>query len=291
MSWKRGKKESKKKDEKSEDPKTEMSFLDHLEALRWHIVRSLVAIMVVAIAVFLAKDFVFGTIIFGPIQADFITYKLFCETAKALCFYPENLEVINRDLQEPFINHLKVSFWLGLVAAFPYVFYEVWSFIKPGLYEKEIKAARGMVGICSFLFLTGVAFGYFVICPFAVSFLSNYDLGTDISNTVTLNSYVNSLTMFTLPVGLVFELPIVVYFLSKIGLITPEFMKQYRKHAVVVILIMSAVLTPPDVVTQILIGFPLYFLYEISIVISKRVVDGQKKREKEEEQASQKTAP
>ncbi|MEL6987572.1 MAG: twin-arginine translocase subunit TatC, partial [Bacteroidota bacterium] len=177
---------------------------------------------------------------------------------------------------------LKVSFWMGIIIGFPYLFYEFWKFVKPGLYEKEIKAARGIVFVCSMLFIIGILFGYFIISPFAISFLSNYTIGDQVASEVTLSSLVNTMTMFTLPVGIVFELPIVIYFLSKIGLVTPEFLKKYRKHAFVVILVVSAIITPPDVITQLLIGFPLYMLYEISIRISKRV---QVKADEEKESA------
>ncbi len=261
----------------------EMSFLEHLEALRWHIIRSLAAIVVIAIGVFLAKELVFGMVILGPTKESFATYQFFCSIWDKLCFHPDGLQIINRDLQENFINHLKVSFWLGLVVAFPYVFYELWSFVKPGLYDKEIRAAKGIVFICSFLFLLGVLFGYFVISPFAVTFLSTYELDPSIQSTVTLSSLVNSMTMFTLPVGLIFELPIVVYFLAKIGLVTPEFMRRYRKHAFVIILVLAAILTPPDMITQLLIAFPLYMLYEASIFIAKRVYKQQEEEEKRQE--------
>jgi sec-independent protein translocase protein TatC len=279
-----------KKIKKSNPPlkpkEDEMSFLEHLEALRWHIIRSLGAIVAVAIGVFMAKEFVFGTVILGPTREDFVTYRFFCSILDSLCFHPDGLQIINRDLQENFINHLKVSFWLGLVVAFPYVFYELWKFIKPGLYAKEVKAARGMVFICSTLFFVGVMFGYFVISAFAVTFLSTYNLDPTIQSTVTLSSLVNSMTMFTLPVGIIFELPVVVYFLAKIGLVTPEFMRQYRKHAFVVILILSAILTPPDMVTQILIAGPLYLLYEASIIICKRVYKKQEEEERRQEKAA-----
>lgn len=253
----------------------EMSFLDHLEELRWHIIKSLIAIIVIAIAVFLAKDFVFNTIIFGPKRSDFVTYEFLCGLSERLCLRPPDFELITRELGEQFLVHLKVSFWLGLIVAFPYVFYQFWSFIKPGLYENEQKATRGTVVICSLLFLLGIAFGYYVIAPFAVTFLTSYDVGA--TSAPTLQSYVNYMTMFTIPTGIIFELPILVYFLSKIGIITPSFMRTYRKHAVIVMLILASIITPPDPQTMILISLPLIILYEFSILISARV---QKQREK-----------
>jgi sec-independent protein translocase protein TatC len=249
----------------------EMSFLDHLEQLRWHIIRSLLGIVVIGIAVFLAKDLVFDHIILGPTKDSFLTYQLLCSLGEFICMKPgTTLEIITRDIGEQFITHIKSSFWIGLIVAFPYVFWEFWRFVKPGLYENERKAAGGMVFTCSALFIAGVLFGYFIISPFAVSFLSAYSVSPDVQNTTTLSSFVNYMTMFTIPTGLVFELPIVIYFLAKIGLVTPQFLKTYRKHAIVIIFIAASIITPPDVITQFLIAIPLFFLYEVSIVIARR---------------------
>ena len=250
----------------------EMSFLEHLEELRWHLVRSVVGIIVIGIVAFLFQDFVFNTILMGPKDKTFATYRLFCGISESICFYPPDFKLITVALGEEFFVSMKVAIVVGLIVAFPYVFWEMWSFIRPGLYPEEQKAARGMVFICSSLFLLGVLFGYFVISPFAVTFLASYSVGTTVESTTTLSSYVNYMTMFTLPTGIVFELPVVVYFLAKVGLIGPEFMRKYRRHAVVVILLLSAIITPPDVITQFLIGIPLFILYEISIHIAKRVV-------------------
>ncbi len=166
---------------------------------------------------------------------------------------------------------MKVSAWLGLIVAFPYVFWEFWRFTKPGLYAKERKAARGIVLICSLLFLFGVLFGYFIISPFAITFLSSYSVSDKIANTTTLSTLVNAMTMFTIPTGLVFELPIVIYFLAKIGLVSAAFLKQYRRHSIVVCLLLAAIITPPDVISQFLVGIPLYGLYEAGIIIARRV--------------------
>ena len=259
-----------------------MSFLDHLEELRWHIIRSIIAILVIGIVVFVAKSFIFE-IIFAPKNADFVTYRFFCAISEATCFGPPEFELIIRELGEQFFTHIKVSVWVGLIIAFPYVFWELWRFIKPGLYPKEQKAARGIVFVCSILFILGVLFGYFIIAPFAVSFLASYSVGVDdVLSKPTLSSYVNYLTMFTIPTGIVFELPVFVYFFSKLGLVTPAGMKKYRKHAFIIILIIAAVITPPDVLTQFLIGIPIFILYEISIFISARV----EKKAKQEELSS-----
>ncbi len=247
----------------------EMSFLEHLEELRWHIIRAVISIAIFAIAIFVAGDLVFKYVILAPKEASFVTYQFICGLSEQLCFHPPEFDLITRELGEQFIVHLKVSAVLGVVIAFPYIFWELWRFIRPGLYAAEQKAARGIVLICSLLFLSGVLFGYFVIAPFAITFLASYNVGA--VSAPTLASYVNYMTMFTLPTGIVFELPVVVYFLSKIGLVTPDFMRAYRRHAFIIILILAAIITPPDVITQMLIGAPLYLLYEISIVISKRV--------------------
>lgn len=249
-----------------------MSFLEHLEALRWHIIRALVGVVVIAILVFISGKYLFDYIIFSPTYPEFPTYRLLCSISEALCFSPEGLEIKQYKLGEEFLTHLKVSFVIGIMVAFPYVFWEFWRFIKPGLYSKEVKAARGIVGVCSLLFIAGVLFGYFVIAPFAVSFLTNYSISDVVSgNEVTITSYINYMVMFTLPSGIIFELPIVIYFLAKVGLVSAEFLKKYRKHSIVVILILASIITPPDIMTQILIGFPLYILFEISILIAKRV--------------------
>jgi len=270
---------------KAEKGANEMSFFEHLEALRWHILRSCVAILVVSVGVFLAKDFVFRQVILGPCSPDFITYRVFCQILPAFCFSPGHLQIITRDLQEQFMSHVQVSMSLGLIVAFPYVFYEFWKFIRPGLYKNEIKAARGMVLICSALFLTGVLFGFFIVAPIAITFLSTYSVSTQVTSTTTLDSLVNSMTMFTLPMGLVFELPVIMYFLAKIGLISYEFLSKYRRHAIVVIAIIAAVITPPDAITMMMVGIPLYILFEASMIVVKRIDKEKKKKEEQEEAA------
>lgn len=258
----------------------EMSFLDHLEELRWHLIRSLISIVVFGIVVFLFKDLVFDKIILAPKKPGFLTYQFFCNLSEATCFNPPEFKIMPRELGEEFFTHIKVSIWLGIILSFPYLFWEMWKFIKPGLYPNEQKAARGMVFICSFLFLAGVLFGYFVISPFAITFLAGYSVSSEVMSSPTLASYVSYMTMFTIPTGLIFELPIVVFFLSKIGLITPQFMRRYRRHSIIIILIIAALITPPDIVTQFLIGIPIFILYEVSILISQKVYkDDEKKKE------------
>jgi sec-independent protein translocase protein TatC len=238
--------------------------------------------VVVAIIVFVMKTFVFQYVILGPTTPDFITYRFFCNYLPGFCFYPDNLQIITRDIQEQFISHIKVSLWLGIIFAFPYIFYEFWKFIKPGLYKNEIKAARGMVFICSSLFLLGVSFGYFIISPIAITFLSTYSVSPNIANTTTLAALVNSMTMFTLPIGLIFELPVIMYFLAKVGIVSSSFLVQYRRHAIVFIIILAAIITPPDAITQMMIAIPLYALYEVSIIVTKRIDKERKDKEEPE---------
>lgn len=249
----------------------EMSFLDHLEELRWHIVRALAAIIVSAIIVFLCKDFVWNTIILGPSKKTFWTYRIFCQISDSLCFGPnEHLRLFTRDFGEQFMMHMTSSFWIGLIIAFPYILWEVWRFVKPGLYDKEQNAIKGVVVICSGLFFLGVLFGYYVVTPFGMSFLTNYTISDEIDISVSLESYVDYLTMFVLPLGLVFELPVVVYFLAKVGIVNAPMLKTFRKHAIVAIVVIAAVITPPDVASQILVSLPLILLYESSIFIAGR---------------------
>ncbi len=254
----------------------EMSFLEHLEELRWHIIRSLVALFGFGIILFIFQKWLFREVIFGPTEPDFFSYRFVCWLSESigmgdnLCFTPPEFPKIATGFGEAFIISIKASFVMGFIVAFPYVLWEFWRFIQPGLYPKEQKAARGMVAICSALFLVGVLFGYYIISPFAINFLAGYDV-PGVQNTPTVSSFINYMIMFTAPAGLIFELPIIVYFLSKIGLVTPEGMKQYRRHSIIGILLLAAMITPPDVVTQFLIGIPLYVLYEVSILVSARV--------------------
>ena len=247
----------------------EMSFIEHLEELRWHLIRAISSILIIAIGIFTFDKWVFKNIILAPKEPDFPLYQL-------LNFAPPDFQLETRVLGEQFIVSLKVSLILGLIFAFPFILWEIWRFIKPGLYDSERKAARGVVLICSALFAVGVAFGYFIISPFAISFLAGYDVGA--VSAPTLDSYVNYMIMFTVPTGLIFQLPVLAVFLKRIGLIDQDFMKTYRKHAFVVFLVFAAIITPPDVITQFLIAMPLYILYEISIQVIKRV----EKREAEE---------
>lgn len=262
--------------ERLKQERGEMTFFEHLSELRGHILRSAFAIMVVGIVAFIYSDFIFKTVIFGPRDASFPTYRILCDLShhlgwgEAMCFTPPKFTVITRQLGEVLMQSLYVSFWLGVIGAFPYIFWEIWRFIRPGLHDTERKVVKGVVAICSFLFITGVLFGYFVIAPFSISFLAGYTFeGLEVSP--TLDSYVTYMTMFTLPTGLIFEMPIVAYFMARIGILGADFLRTFRRHAIVVILIIAAIITPPDVVSQTLVAIPLYVLYEISIIVVRRV--------------------
>lgn len=257
----------------------EMSFLGHLEALRWHLFRAVVVVMSLALILFFFKEFLFDGVLLAPKNPQFITYRVLCHLSQKLslgddlCITSIPFTLISTDISAQFTTHMWVAFIAGLVLGFPYVVWELWRFIKPALHEKERMFARGIVFYTSFLFLTGVAFGYYVITPMTVNFLGNYQVSAEVHNTITLDSFISTVTTMTLITGIVFELPIVVYFLTQIGFITPTFMRTYRRHAVVVILIVAAVITPTsDATTLVMVALPLYFLYEISIFVSAYVV-------------------
>ena len=253
-----------------------MSFLDHLEALRWHILRAVSAVLVFSVAAFIAKDFVFGILILGPSKVDFLTYRLLCEVGNylgvtALCIDDLPFTIQSRQMTGQFSMHMTSSFVVGIIAAFPYLFWEVWRFISPGLYSKEKNAARGAVFFVSFLFLSGASFGYYILSPLSINFLANYQLDPSITNEFDITSYVSTLSMLVLASAIMFQLPVVVYFLSMSGLVTSRMFKAYRKHSIVVILVLSAVITPPDVISQLLIAMPIVVLYEVGIEIAKRL--------------------
>jgi sec-independent protein translocase protein TatC len=262
----------------------EMSFLDHLEVLRWHIIRAMLGILVVAIVAFIFKDIVFNTIILAPKMPEFVTNRLLCEFGRKinilkLCINSRPLEVISIKMAGQFTMHIMVSLVGGFVVAFPYVFFEFWRFIVPALYSKEKKHAHGAVFYSSMLFILGVIFGYFVIVPLSVHFLGSYSVSDQVTNQINLISYVSTIASVVLASGIIFELPILVYFLTKAGLVTPKFLKKYRKHSLILILALSAIITPPDIFSQVLVAFPLIVLYEAGISISRRIV---RKREMEE---------
>ncbi|MGY6742566.1 MAG: twin-arginine translocase subunit TatC [Cecembia sp.] len=272
---------------REEEEEEGMSFLDHLEQLRWHLLRSVAAILIFTVAAFLAKSIVFGKVILGPSRIDFFTYQMLCRIADALstpvlCIDNLPFTIQSRQMTGQFSMHLTSSVVVGLIVAFPYIFWEVWKFISPGLYSKERQAARGAVFFVSLLFFTGAAFGYFILAPLSINFLSNYQLDPSILNEFDITSYVTTLTMLVLASAIMFQLPVVIYFLSMSGLVTAAMLKTYRRHAIVVILILAAVITPPDVISQILIAMPILVLYEAGIQIAKRLERKRAQQELEE---------
>lgn len=268
----------------------EMTFLQHLEELRWHIIRALAAVVVGAIVAFIFKNIIFDHIILAPNKPDFITNRLLCRLADlvnvpVLCINQDPIELISIKMSGQFTTHINISLVAGLILAFPFVFREFWSFFRPALYEKERKYARGAVTMASLLFITGVLFGYFIITPLSINFLGSYRVSDIVTNQINVSSYIGSVTSVALSAGVTFELPIVVFFLARIGVLTPEFMRKYRRHAIVLVLVVAAVITPPDIFSLILVSIPLLLLYEASIYIANRVVKKKEKARKAEEEA------
>ncbi|UXP30553.1 twin-arginine translocase subunit TatC [Reichenbachiella agarivorans] len=265
------------------DGQEEMTFLDHLEELRWHIIRAFVAIAVFTIVAFLSKEIVFGMIILGPSKTDFWTYQWLCQLSnlldtQALCIDTLPFIIQSRQMTGQFTMHIASSFAVGIAVAFPYVFWEIWRFVSPGLYVNERKVANGAVFWVSVLFLIGILFGYLILTPLSINFLANYQLDPTILNEFDIVSYVSTVTTLVLACGLLFQLPMVILFLTKAGIITPQLMVAYRRHGIVAIFFLGALLTPPDPFSQVLIAIPLIGLYQISIMVSKRAY---KKRQKE----------
>lgn len=262
-----------------------MSFLDHLEALRWHLIRSLLAIGIVACGAFVMKGFIFDTLLFAPKRMDFPTYRFFCQIATFLgiesefCGEALPFTIQNRTMAGQFSAHIWTSLWAGFIVAFPYVLYELWKFISPGLYEKERKHARGFILTASLLFFLGVLFGYYVVTPLSINFLGTYQVSKEVVNEIDISSFIATVRASVIACGLMFELPIVIFFLTKVGLVTPDFLKKHRKVALVLVLILSAIITPPDVASQIIVALPVLVLYQISIYISKAVLKKEAKRE------------
>jgi sec-independent protein translocase protein TatC len=251
----------------------EMSFLDHLEELRWHIVRSVAAIMVLMILAFWQAPWIFDNIIFAPANAKFVTFQAMCKLGnylgwESLCVDEIPFKIQSRYVTGQFSMQFAAAFVIGLIIAFPYVFWEIWRFIKPGLYKTEAKSSRGAVFAVTFLFLSGVSFGYFVLCPMSMLFFATYSISDVIVNEFDITSYVQTIIALVFGSGVLFQLPVVIFFLTRIGLVTPKFLRTYRKHAIIIILILAAVITPPDPLSQTIIAVPLYLLYEISILIS-----------------------
>ena len=263
--------------------KDEMSFLDHLEELRWHLIRSVLAIVIVATAAFIFKDFIFDVLLFGPKNKDFVTYRWFCSLSQSLgqgssfCIEELPFRIQSRTMAGQFSAHLWTSVLAGFIVSFPYIIFEFWKFISPGLYEKERKNARGFIFIASLLFFIGVLFGYYIVTPLSINFLGNYSVSSEIFNDFDLSSYIGLLRASVLASGIIFELPIIIYFLTRVGIVTPEFLRKNRKISLVLVLSLSAIITPPDIASQIIVSIPILILYEVSIIIAKVVTRRQNK--------------
>ena len=266
----------------SKSEKKEMSFLDHLEVLRWHLIRSTSAVLIMAVIAFLYKNLIFDTVLLAPTKLDFYTYRKLCEisrlfTQDGMCIDKLPFTLQSLGMGEQFSIHIWTSIVAGIIVAFPYILWEFWRFISPGLYKNERKNAAWFVILSSILFFVGVLFGYYVIVPLSVNFLGNYSISEMVDKNFKIGSYISIVKTSVLASGLMFELPIIIYFLSKLGLITPDFLKTYRKHAIVLVLILAAAITPPDIISQIIVSIPIIILYEISIIIAKIVYKKQQK--------------
>ena len=256
----------------------EMSFMDHLEALRWLLVRSTLVVIGIACACYFIVDFIFNTIIFGPKSPSFITYRFFCEVTHFFgvdgtyaCAQEFNFKIQNQEVSGQFSMYLWTLVTAGFVIGFPYILWEVWKFISPALYEKERKMASRFIITSSILFFIGVLFGYYIVAPLSINFFATFSVSNEIVNLFTIDSYVSMIKMSIVASGIVFEMPIIVYFLAKLGILTPAFLRKYRRFAIVIILILAAIVTPPDIPSQVIVSIPMLILYEVSIIIASVV--------------------
>ncbi len=262
----------------------EMSFLDHLEDLRWLLVRSSAAVLIMAVVTYFISDFLFETVIFGPTKGDFFTYTFFCELshslgfAESVCITEMPFIIQNTEME----GQVNVFIWMcilfGFILSFPYILWELWKFISPALYTNEKKNAKIFIFFSSLLFFLGVIFGYFVVIPMSVNFVATFTISDLVKNQFTLDSYIGMVKTSLIASGLFFELPIIIYFLTRLGLVTPNFLRNYRKYAVVLVLIIAAIVTPPDVVSQTVVAIPMLLIYEASIFISALVVRKEKNK-------------
>ena len=265
------------------EEKNQMSFLGHLEELRWHLVRSTTAIFICGIVVFFYKTEVYDQFLLGHLNADFISYQWFCDLFRLVgiesdfCHINFTQKLQTLSLTDQLMNAIWSSLIIGLIIAFPYVLWEMWRFISPGLHETEVKKSKGFLFITSILFFMGVLFSFYVIVPMSGYFFYTFQITDTIENNFTLSSYISMVTNTVLGVSVVFELPVLVYFLTKLGLVTPQFLKTYRKHALVVVLLLAAIITPPDVASQVIVAIPILILYEVGIIVSSFVTKKQEK--------------
>lgn len=274
--------------DKGKNIEAEMSFFDHLEALRWHLIRASIAIVLFTILAFVFYDFVFDTVIMGPMDPQFFTYRMLCKLGDYLnrpgfCIDKIPGKIINTEMAGQFTLQINSALLIGITLGFPYLLFEIWRFVKPALHENERKAASGFVFYASMLFILGILFGYYVVTPESISFLAGYQVSKIIENTFTIDSYLSSVSTLTLATGIVFELPILVYVLSNIGILSAKNMQQGRRYAIVGILIVAAVITPtPDILTMMVVTIPLFLLYEVGIIVAGTVEKRRLKRERDE---------
>jgi sec-independent protein translocase protein TatC len=265
------------------NPQGEMNFLDHVEELRWHIIKSAIAVVVGAVVVFCKVEWIFDHIILGPARNDFISYKWFCALGRLMhydgfCLGDIKMKFQNTAVAGQFMMSLSVSMMLGFILTFPYVLWQFWKFIKPALMPAEIKMARGIVFWCSLLFFTGVLFSYYIVVPYTINFFGNYQLSPRFENIITIDNYYDTVNNLIIAMGVVFELPILVYFLSRIGIITPKFLRDQRRYAILILFVLAEIITPPDMFSCLLVFIPLYILFEISVHISARAVERAKNK-------------
>jgi len=259
-------------EETPEDTPNEMSFIDHLEELRWHLIRAAIAITVFTVAAFVCMPYIFHHIILAPSRTDFWTYRMLCQLSPSLCIEKINFTLQSRNMSGQFTMHILASVVSGIVISFPYVFWEIWRFVKPALRGKEKRYTSGAVLAVTTLFAMGILFGYYIIAPLSINFLANYKLDESIANQFDITSYMSTLCMLVLGSGLMFQLPVLIYVLSAMGIMTPMFMRTYRRHSVVIIFFIAAIITPsPDILSQVLVALPLILLYELSIFVSASV--------------------
>jgi sec-independent protein translocase protein TatC len=271
--------------------KGEMAFVDHLEELRWHIIRSLLAVLIFAVIIFIKIQWVFDNVIAGPIDPNFISYRAICNLSHflglgdQLCLPPVNITMQTTTFGGQFFSSFSIAFVGGLIAAFPYIFWEFWRFVKPALKPKELKGTQFVIFWISFFFFLGAAFGYFVLGPFTFNFLASFQVSAlnMVTTRPTINDYIDNLTDVIVGCGIAFEMPVLTYALTKIGIVTPQFLKRTRKYAIVILLIIAAVITPsPDWYSQTIVFLPLFALYELSVYISSKVYKDELQKEKEE---------
>jgi len=275
-------------EKRTKDPKAEMSFIDHLEDLRWHIIRSVIAVLIGAVIVFVFSDYVVNELLFAPTRPDFVSSLWLCKLGQkigmgqTLCFPEVKAKFLENTMTGQFIASFTLAFIGGFIIAFPYIFWEFWRFVKPALSENELKKTRGVIFWVSILFFAGVLFGYYILTPFMVNFYFNFKLSDQIVIMPSFSDYLENLIYTTAGIGVLFQMPLLVMVLAKIGIVTGSFLKKYRRHAFVIILIAAAIITPStDPFSLTIVTIPLYLLFEASIILATRINKNQEKEMKE----------